>query len=176
MLDKTETDQVTKRRKEDKISLPSCTTEGTNYCIECLTCRKEGRRRIYLGETSRSPYQRGTEHAKEVKEAVPSHPLVIHCLEEHGGTIQPILMRTLSAHLTPMDRQVQESLNIIQEMRKEGSCLNQKSEWAGTKIPDLEVRVPKGVARPKKEVEPDLEVQNRKERRKIKQRQEAARG
>merc|ERR1711867_390797 len=59
-------------------------------------------------------------------------------------------MRTLSAHLTQMDRQVQESLNIIQEIRKFGHCLNQKSEWAGSKIPDLDVRIPKGVAREKK--------------------------
>ena len=56
-------------------------------------------------------------------------------------------MRTLSAHLTAMDRQIQESLNIILEVRKEGNCLNQKNEWAGIKIPDLEVRIPKGVAR-----------------------------
>ena len=100
-----------------------------------------------MGETSRSSYQRGTEHEKEVREAVATHPLVIHCQEEHGGVIQPILMRILSTHLTPMDRQIQESLNIIQEIRKEGSCLNQKSEWAGAKFPDLEVRVPKGVGK-----------------------------
>ena len=122
MLDKTE--KVIKTRKEDKKSLPSCTSEGANYSIECLTCRRQGVRRIYQGETSRSTYQRGAEHAKEVKEAVPSHPLVIHCVEEHGGNIQPILMRNLSAHITSMDRQIQESLNIVQEMRKEGSCLN----------------------------------------------------
>ena len=71
-------------------------------------------------------------------------------MEEHEGITQPILRRTLSAHLTPMDRQIQESMNIILDTRKEGCCLNQKSEWAGVKIPDLEVRVPKGVARIKK--------------------------
>ena len=76
---------TTKTKKEERISLPSCTGEGANYCIECLTCRQEGRRRLYLGETSRSPYQRGAEHEKEVREGVPSHPLVIHCMEEHGG-------------------------------------------------------------------------------------------
>ena len=104
-----------------------------------------------MGETSRSPYQRGAEHAKEVREAVTTHPMVIHCQEEHQGEIQPILMRILSAHMTPMDRQIQESLNIVQEIRKEGSCLNQKSEWAGVKFPDLEVKVPKGVAKTRKE-------------------------
>ena len=109
---------------------PSCTGEGANYSIECLTCRKEGKRRIYFGETSRSPYQRGSEHQKEVREGILTHPLVIHSIEEHEGITQPILMRTLSAHLTPMDRQIQESLNIILETKKEGNCLNQKSEWA----------------------------------------------
>ena len=68
-------------------------------------------------------------------------------MEEHEGSTQPILMRTLSAHITPIDRQIQESLNIILEVRKEGNCLNQKNEWAGTKIPDLEVKIPRGVAR-----------------------------
>ena len=104
MLDKTQ--KVEKTRKEDRKSLPSCTSEGANYSLECLTCRRQGGRRIYYGETSRSTYQRGVEHTREVREAVPSHPLVIHCVEEHGGEIQPILMRKLSAHLTPMDRQI----------------------------------------------------------------------
>ena len=130
ILNKEEID-TTKSRKAERNSIPSCTGEGTNYSIECLTCRQEGRRRIYFGETSRSPYQRGSEHQKEVREGVLTHPLVIHSIEEHGGTTQPILMRTLSAHLTPMDRQIQESMNIILETRKEGSCLNQKSEWPG---------------------------------------------
>ena len=41
-------------RKPDRKSVPSCTGEGMNYCIECVSCRKEGLRRIYVGETSRS--------------------------------------------------------------------------------------------------------------------------
>ena len=39
--------------------------------------------------------------------------LVAHFREEHGGQTQDILMRTLSRHLTPLDRQVRESLNIM---------------------------------------------------------------
>ena len=65
MLNKEETGTI-KSRKADRNSIPSCTGEGTNYSIECLTCRQEGKRRIYFGETSRSPYQRGSEHQKEV--------------------------------------------------------------------------------------------------------------
>ena len=46
-------------------------------------------------------------------------------------------------------------MNIIEESRKPGSCLNLKSEWAGDKIPGLQVRVPKGTARDRKNQEMD---------------------
>ena len=127
MLNKEETDTI-KSRKADRNSIPSCTGEGTNYSIECLTCRQEGKRRIYFGETSRSPYQRGSEHQKEVREGVLTHPLVIHSIEEHEGITQPILMRTLSAHLTPMDRQIQESINIIEASKHPDEYLNLESK------------------------------------------------
>ena len=58
-------------------------------------------------------------------------------------------MRMLSSHLTAMDRQVQESLNICHETRKQGQYLNLKLEWARSKIPGLQVSLPKGVARDK---------------------------
>ena len=111
---------------------------------------------MYLGETSRSSYQRGREHLKEIQEATPTHPLVIHNIEEHGGETQEILMRTLTTHLSAMERQVQESLNIIQESKKPGNCLNVKSEWAGSKIPGLQVHLPKGTAATRQEKERGL--------------------
>ena len=45
-----------KKTAEERRSLPGCTTEGCNYVIECLPCRKAGITRRYYGETSRSPY------------------------------------------------------------------------------------------------------------------------
>ena len=38
--------------KEDCKSLPGCTTEGCNYAIECLGCRRQGVKRRYYGESS----------------------------------------------------------------------------------------------------------------------------
>ena len=100
-----------------------------------------------MGETSRSPYQRGREYSNEIREGNAAHPIVIHAVEEHGGIVQPVLMRVLSSHLTSMDRQIQESLNILEEARKPGQCMNLKSEWAGAKIPGLAVNLPKGLAK-----------------------------
>ena len=57
-------------KAEDKAALPSCTTEGVNYLLECVAWRREGKRRVYNGETGRSPYQRGKEHMREIEEGV----------------------------------------------------------------------------------------------------------
>ena len=38
-------------KAEDKIALPSCTTEGVNYALECMACRNQERKRTYFGET-----------------------------------------------------------------------------------------------------------------------------
>ena len=37
--------------KEDRKSKPRCTQEGCNYVLECLPCRKQGKRRQYYGVT-----------------------------------------------------------------------------------------------------------------------------
>ena len=42
-------------------------------------------------------------------------------------------MRNLSSHITSLDRQVQESVKILEKMKKEGQCLNLKSKWRGSK-------------------------------------------
>ena len=54
-------------------------------------------------------------------------------------------MRTISSHLTALDRQAAESVNILEAARKPEESLNQKSEWGGAKIPALLVTSPKGI-------------------------------
>merc|ERR1712105_61528 len=75
-----ETEQLRDRPKEHPRlaksktkALPICTKEGVVYTIECTTCRKEGRKRIYWGESSRSGYQRGCEHEKEISDGIAMH-------------------------------------------------------------------------------------------------------
>ena len=41
--------KVNKWPKDDTRSLPGCTSEGCNYVIECLQCRKQGLKRRYYG-------------------------------------------------------------------------------------------------------------------------------
>ena len=53
-------------------------------------------------------------------------------------------MRILSSHLTPLERQVQESCNILGGMLKPEEFLNRKSEWGGEqRYPDYLLNPPK---------------------------------
>ena len=85
--------------RKDCRSIPGCTGEGVNYTLECLPCRKKGIKRWYFGETSRSPYQRGNEHVREIHLGVATHALVAHFREEQDGQPQEVLMRVLSSLL-----------------------------------------------------------------------------
>ena len=50
------------------------------------------------------------------------------------------------AHLTPLDRQVAESINIMDSGKVPQESLNSKTEWGGAKIPSILVTKPKRVA------------------------------
>ena len=136
MADCNRQDEVTIRRsKEEKVAVPTCTREGINYSLECVTCRKLGKRSVYYGESSRSGFQRGGEHAQEIEDGILSHPLVLYFWEEHQGRRQEVMMRITSTHLTALDRQVTESVNILTAGNQKEGALNQKNEWGGAKIP-----------------------------------------
>ena len=62
-----------------------------------------------------------------------------------------MLMRIILTHLTPLDRQTTESINILEGDTKPGESLNTKTEWGGAKIPGILVTQPKGVAKVKGE-------------------------
>ena len=70
---------------------------------------------------------------KEISDGLASHPLTIHFREEHGGRQQEVLLRILSRHISPLERQVVESLNIIKASKISEECLNLKSGWGGVK-------------------------------------------
>ena len=84
---------------------------------------------------------------KEIREGVISHPLVLHFWESHSGRRQEVLMRVVSRHLTALDRQITESVNILESGKVPEESLNSKNEWGGAKIPSLPVSSPKGVAK-----------------------------
>ena len=114
-------------RKEDQVALPGCTREGVVFILECKDCRDKGIRRQYVGETSRSRYQRAGEHQRDVEEGTSSHPMNVHFAEEHQGLKQETLFRLVSKHQTALEPQVMESDRIKEISSKEEESLNLKS-------------------------------------------------
>ena len=98
--------------KEETLSVPKCTGEGIGYYLECWTCRLQGKEIKYVGESSRSAFQRGKEHSKEIGEARKTHPMTQHFQEKHQGQQQEVLMRTVRQARTALEWQVWESVMI----------------------------------------------------------------
>ena len=131
------------RPSKDQIKAsPKCTSEGIGYIIECWPCRLEGKTFSYVGESSRSSYQRGREHTQEVEMRRQTHPLVIHSEEQHEGRGVEIIMRVVTQTETALQRQVWESVQIDAMSSKDPKgCLNLKNEWGHSKNPSLEAKV-----------------------------------
>ena len=130
--------------KETCKTLPACNTEGVVYALDCQTCRKEGNIREYVGESSCSGFQRGQEHKRNIDKGVVAHPVVQPFWEEHKGQRQEVIMRIRSRHIRALSRQVEEYVLIEKLSGVAENCLNNKSEWAETKIPGLRVLSPNG--------------------------------
>ena len=124
--------------KEDTFTFPKCTTEGAGYSLECWECRLIGKKYMYIGETSRSPYQRGKEHENDVEGGKKNHPMTIHFKEKHQGRRQRIIMRVIATPKTSLARQIWESVKIDTLSGDMEACLNLKSEWGLSRTPGLQ--------------------------------------
>ena len=96
--------------------------------------QEEGREETVFWRNVQVRVPESLDHRREIEDGW-QHPLVIHFCEEHRGRKQDILLRVLSSHLTALDRQTTESVNIIQAGMNPGMALNNKSEWGGAKVP-----------------------------------------
>lgn len=88
---------------------------------------------------------------RDIDEGIASHPVVVHYWEEHEGRKQDFIMRIISGHLTPLERQATESINIVEAENRPQEALNRKTEGGGAKIPGILVTHPKGIAKQQKD-------------------------
>merc|ERR1712240_356733 len=132
-----------RKRKEgekDDTALPICTRESINYVLECISCKEKGIRRVYWGESSRSGNERGVEHYKEIISGVQTHLMVLHFIEEHSGERQDFLMRITRYHKKAAERQILESIRILEGNKNLQESLNLKSEWAAARLPTISIK------------------------------------
>ena len=109
-----------------------CMSQGVNYKITCLECKKEDKETVYWGESARTGYDRGWEHWNALKRNNKESPLVEHMLEDHPNVPYSYAMEVVSNQARPLSRQVEEAANI--EFFRGHKILNRRGEW-GQNLP-----------------------------------------
>ena len=104
-----------KEKKCHRVDCPVCNTEGkgdckaldVNYKVAC-PCGDE-----YNGTTTRSAYNRGTEHFEKLNDMDTESDLWEHCRKKHGGNIQQFKMSVTEKFKSdPTLRQISEAVRI----------------------------------------------------------------
>ena len=65
-----------------------CTNQGVVYKFSCGTCKEKGAEALYFGETSKSMFERISQHHRQITRMDPESPMVEHHLEHHEGAPQ----------------------------------------------------------------------------------------
>ena len=112
----------------------NCHSEGVMYSIECKACSAAEVTTTYIGETSRSLYQRSREHRALLRGKNEDSVLWEHCVEVHGSMLQEFTVRVLQKHRTAFNRQINEAVLI--RYCKSDIKLNRNDEWNCARIPD----------------------------------------
>ena len=153
----------TKLRTE-KNTTQDCHQKNIVYQIRCLNCQEtelekienmdlsEHEKRelknkiklsIYIGESSRSTYERGWEHLNDLTKLSSKSHMLKHILAEHPGQdIKKIkfgmcIIRTCK---TSFDRQIYESV-AIQQAREKHNILNSRAEYNRCSLPRLSTQL-----------------------------------
>ena len=117
-----------------------CRRRNVTYSNQCQQCLALGRDSVYYGESARSAFERGTEHARDrVAEKEDSH-MHQHIIAEHFGEEGvKFKMKIEKVHRTAMYRQIHEAVLI--KMNGHKNILNSKTEFNSCVLPEIAVRM-----------------------------------
>ena len=153
----------TKLRTEKK-KTQDCHQRNIVYETRCLTCQETEQDKInnmditehekrelnkkiklfkYIGESSRSTFERGWEHLNDMAQLRTSSHMLKHALTEHREQDMGELkfgMHILRTCKSSFERQIHESV-VIQQERKYHHILNSRSEYNRCSLPRLSTQV-----------------------------------
>ena len=129
--------------------MPDCTRRSIVYESICIKCNPGAMRAgpllvpeasipsIYVGESSRSIFERSGEHWRSYSKRNPDSHIWKHHLIHHGGEGEPEMMfKIVGNYRTALTRQITEAIRI----RKRGtSVLNSKGEYDRCRIHRLTI-------------------------------------
>ena len=153
----------TKNRTE-KLRTQECHKRNVVYETRCLTCQEMEQEKIenmdigekeklelknkikiykYIGETSRSTFERGWEHLNDLAQLKTGSHMLKHVLLNHPDQDMEQVafgMKILRTCKSSFERQIYESV-AIQHERKEHHILNSRTEYNRCSIPRLSTQV-----------------------------------
>jgi hypothetical protein len=117
-----------------------CRTESVVYEVKCGQCEREGRgRKVYIGETGKSGYERMVQHWRSWRAKESDSFLWKHDSNVHGGRMEEsqLVARIISKPKKALQRQIEEAVRILEEEPQ--ALLNSKSGYGVNKIPRISV-------------------------------------
>ena len=152
------------KQKTEKLTTQDCHKRNIVYETRCLTCEMEQRDKIeemeleqhekkkligkiklfkYIGETSRSSFERGWEHTNDMAQLKPGSHMLKHALLNHKEQeMEQVVfgMKIIRTCTSSFERQIYESVTIQQE-RKEHFVLNSRSEYNRCSLPRISTQI-----------------------------------
>ena len=122
-----------------KSSPGSCRAVNVVYSITCQTCKANGKKAIYFGESSRSWWDRSRDHNQALTTKNKDYAIVKHWLSQHGDQDDPpsYEYKVESTHKSAIHRQIPEAIKI--DLEPEENLMNGKAEWGHNKVPRLKL-------------------------------------
>ena len=148
----------------EKNKTQECTKRNLVYETKCLTCEENEGHKIenmdisdeekrtkkkniklfkYIGETSRSSFERGWEHCNDMAMLKPKSHMLKHVIMSHPGQDMSEVkfgMKVVQFCKTSFERQIAESV-IIQQEKNTHHILNSKAEYNRCSLPRLSTKL-----------------------------------
>ena len=103
---------------------------------------KTGIKKVYIGETSRTFFDRASEHTKALATKDNTYAIVKHWETDHPEILEPpeFSFNVLKTHHRAIHRQIWEGIHI--QATPDDQLMNSKSEWGLNPIPRLMTSFP----------------------------------
>jgi hypothetical protein len=176
------------KRYTGKNKTQDCTKRSVVYQTYCITCeereavkiddnenltekeKKEMKAKIrrykYIGETSRSTFERAREHLADMDQLKPGSNLLKHLIEIHETEEKEIVkfgIRVVKFTKSSFERQIMESV-VIQQERAKHNLLNSRAEYNRCAIPRITTKIgDTNYKRYEKEIEQEKEKEEKLE-------------
>ena len=117
----------------------SCYSSNVTYRNRCMICSREGRSSSYIGETSRSLYERSREHVSLYTNSKEESHMLQHMRDEHEDEEKAdFKWEIIKSHKSSFERQISEAVYIRMEEGK-SKVLNNKQEYSRCILPQISV-------------------------------------